>query len=208
MYQPPAFREEREEVQHALIRSHPLALLISTGNGDINADPLPMILHPEIGAKGVLHCHIAKANLQRESLALNPDALAVFQGAESYISPSWYASKAEHGKVVPTWNYVIVQVRGHARLIEDADWLLQHVSELTQTHEHGRTQPWAVKDAPEKFTDGQLKGIVGIEIAISHIEAKWKVSQNRSKEDQRGVMNGLSESQAEMAELIAKAQKP
>jgi transcriptional regulator len=130
--------------------------------------------------------------------------LAVFQGANSYVTPSWYRTKQETGKVVPTWNYAIVQVRGPARVINDAEWLLRQISALTRQHEGNREKPWAVHDAPEDFIRAQLKGIIGVEIEIMAIDGKWKVSQNRPVEDREGVASGLNqvEGQAEMLELV------
>ncbi len=207
MYQPPHFRETDLPTQHGLIVSHPLGLLISPGLEGILANPVPFVLHPELGERGTLRCHLARANPQLQALADKPDALVVFQGAERYITPSWYASKAEHGKVVPTWNYAIVQARGVARLQSDPAWLRTHVSTLSDTREAGRDHPWALDDAPEAFVQSQLKGIVGIEIEIAAIEGKWKVSQNRPEPDRAGVVAGLmadgDETAIAMADMVA-----
>ena len=191
MYQPPQFREESLAVQHALIRANPLGMLISAGPDGILADPVPFLLYDE-GGNGVLRCHLSRANLHWQALAESPEALVVFQGVEHYITPGWYPSKAEHGKTVPTWNYAVVQCRGEARLIHDAGWLLAHVSALSEAHESTRPRPWAVTDAPEPYIAGQLKGIVGIEIAIARIEGKFKASQNRPEADRAGVADGLA----------------
>lgn len=191
MYQPAHFKEDDLSVQHALIDAHPLGLLISDGPDGILANPIPFLLYPGEGPFGTLRCHLSRANPQWEALIEWPDVLVVFQGAERYITPSWYATKAEHGKVVPTWNYAMVQVRGRARPDHDPAWLHAHVSALSATHEGHRAQPWAVADAPEAFIAGQLRGIVGIEIEISAIEGKWKASQNRPITDRAGVAEGL-----------------
>lgn len=191
MYQPPHFREERLEIQHALIRTHPLGLLINSGENGPNANAIPFLLDAQASAKGTLHAHLARANPQWRELAKDGRVLIVFQGPQTYVTPSWYATKQETGKVVPTWNYAIVQVRGTARIIEDRDWLANHVSQLTGQNEAPRVEPWAVSDAPETFIDAQLKGIVGIEIEIAEIEGKWKVSQNRPEGDRVGVAEGL-----------------
>ena len=192
MYQPPHFREEDLSVQHALIRAHPLGLLITSGNAGPNANLLPFHLDASLSEKGTLQVHMAKANNQWREIEAGAPVLAVFQGADSYVTPSWYATKQETGKVVPTWNYAIVQVRGTARVIEDREWLRQHVSELTVSNEAPRAMPWAVDDAPETYIEAQLKGIVGIEIEIAAIEGKWKVSQNRPESDRTGVADGLA----------------
>ena len=205
MYQPPAFRETDLPTQHAFIAAHPLGLLISSGDG-LLANPIPFLLYPEEGPFGTLRCHMSRGNAQWKALLDAPQALVVFQGAEHYITPSWYPQKAVDGKVVPTWNYAIVQARGAARVIEDAAWLHANVSALTDQHEGRRAKPWAVSDAPDAFIAGQLKGIVGIEIEISAIEAKFKASQNRPELDRVGVAHGLaSETDAEapaMRELV------
>lgn len=198
MYQPPHFREEEPAIQHALIRAHPLGLLI-TGNNGLEANPIPFLLDAE---KGLLQAHLAKANPQLEALESADEVLIVFQGSESYITPSWYVSKKEHGKTVPTWNYAIVQVRGTPRLLNDRDWLHVHVSALTNTHEAYRAEPWQVTDAPEKFIEGQLKGITGLEIDITSIAAKWKVSQNRPEADRQGVADGVAASNPVMADMV------
>jgi transcriptional regulator len=205
MYQPPAFRETDLETQQAFITAHPLGLLISTGHG-LLANPIPFLLYREEGALGTLRCHMSRANPQWQSIAQSPEVLVVFQGTEHYITPSWYPQKAVHGKVVPTWNYAIVQARGTARVIEDTAWLHANVSALTDQHEDSRQKPWAVSDAPDSFIAGQLKGIVGIEIEIAAIDAKFKASQNRPELDRVGVAHGLAaESNAEapaMRELV------
>ena len=190
MYQPPHFREESVAVQHQLIRDNPLGLLISQGTGGILANAIPFLLYGE-GDKGVLRCHLSRGNPQWQALRDAPAALVVFQGVDHYITPSWYPQKAIDQKVVPTWNYAMVQARGAAKVVEDAAWLLANVSALSDAHEGRRQRPWAVSDAPEQFIAGQLKGIVGIEIAIEVIEGKFKASQNRAVADRAGVAAGL-----------------
>jgi len=194
---------------HALIRAHPLGLLISADEEGILANPLPFLLDEAYRPYGRLRVHLSRANLQWRRIAEHPEepVLVVFQGVDAYITPSWYATKRETGKVVPTWNYVIVQARGKARVIQDRDWLAAQINELTQTHEVGRQQPWQVSDAPEAFIEAQIKGIVGIEIDIATIEGKWKVSQNRPEADRAGVVEGLAATPekpgaSEMADLV------
>lgn len=205
MYEPPLFREDDREMQHALIAARPLGLLITAGAGGLQANAVPFLLEPGIGASGTLRAHLAKANPQWREIGEGAEALVVFQGADAYVTPSWYETKRQTGKVVPTWNYAMVQVRGVARAVEDAEWLHAQVSALTHRHEDARPAPWAVTDAPESFVAGQIKGIVGIEIAIRAISGKWKVSQNRPEADRVGVAEGLEQDaggQSEMAELV------
>lgn len=206
MYLPAAFREDRLDTLHALIRAHPLATLITAGAGGLLANLVPFTL-ADGGEKGILRAHIARANDQVDALRLGGETLVVFQGPEAYITPSWYVSKKEHGRVVPTWNYAVVQVRGTARVVEDPQWLLAQVHHLTSGQESKRSTPWKVSDAPEPFISGQLRAIIGVEIPISIIEGKWKVSQNRSAADRRAVeaalqAEGISE---ELALLVAQS---
>lgn len=192
MYQPPHFREDRLDVMQDLIRSHPLGLLISAGAGGILANPIPFLIDASVGEKGLLTAHLSRANPQWKALAEGAEALVVFQGPQAYVTPSWYETKRETGKVVPTWNYAIVQVRGAVTVRDDADWLDEQVRALTGEHEGRRDAPWAVDDAPADFLKAQLRGIVGVEIDISAIEGKWKVSQNRPEADRKGVADGLT----------------
>ena len=211
MYQPEHFREERLEVQHALIRAHPLGLLISHGPDGLSANPVPFLLNDadEAAPLGTLRAHVARANPQWRDFvdgAAGGEALIVFQGADTYVTPSWYATKRETGKVVPTWNYAIVQVRGRPRAVEDDAWLTRQIEALTAVHEGGRPVPWAVSDAPARYVEMQRRGIVGLEIPIDRIDGKWKVSQNRPEADRRGVAEGLAAdggAGAAMAGLVA-----
>jgi transcriptional regulator len=209
MYQPPHHREDRLEIQQALIRAHPLGTLITFGAGRLDANLIPFLLDASRGSNGVLQGHVARANGLWCEHDPAVEALVVFQGPQAYITPSWYATKAETGKVVPTWNYAVVQVRGTLRIIEDRDWLRAQIEALTRSQEGLRDHPWAVGDAPGAFVEAQMKGIVGIEIPIAHIEGKWKVSQNRPEADRRGVVDGLSTSgdvsNGAMAELVRNA---
>jgi transcriptional regulator len=191
MYQVPHFREESLAVQHALIRDNPLGLLISTAPQGVIANPIPFLLYEE-GVSGTLRCHMSRGNPQWQALRDNPAALVVFQGVDRYITPSWYPQKAIDHKVVPTWNYAMVQARGTATIIEDAAWLHANVSALSDAHEGRRQRPWSVNDAPEAFIASQLKGIVGIEIVIETIAGKFKASQNRPVADRAGVADGLA----------------
>ncbi|NBJ11372.1 FMN-binding negative transcriptional regulator [Microvirga arsenatis] len=206
MYQPPHFREDSLAVQHALMRAHPLGLLVTLGGSGIVANPLPFVLDAQASPKGTLKAHLSRANTQWQDFDPSQEALVVFQGPEAYITPSWYAAKREHGKVVPTWNYAIVQAYGRMRVIDDPSWLLQQIAAMTDVQEAAQPEPWAVDDAPAPFVAAQLKGIVGVEIEITRIEGKWKVSQNRSEADRLGVAAGLRLAQDEtsrhMADLV------
>jgi transcriptional regulator len=155
------------------------------------ANALPFILDASAGSYGTLQAHLARANPQWRGFDQAVDALVIFQGPERYITPAWYATKQQTGKVVPTWNYVVVQASGPLRIIEDRDWLAAQISALTETQEAAFPDPWAVTDAPPAFVNAQIKGIVGIEIPIARIEGKWKVSQNRPEADRAGVVDGL-----------------
>ncbi|MEP6962107.1 MAG: FMN-binding negative transcriptional regulator [Acidobacteriota bacterium] len=209
MYQPNAFREERLETLHAFIRAHPLATLITAGHGGLLANLVPFTL-VDGGESGTLRAHIAKANDQVDALSSGAETLVVFQGPDAYITPSWYVSKQEHGRVVPTWNYAVVQARGTPRVVDNPDWLRAQINDLTTTQEHKRSARWSVSDAPEPFISGQIKAIIGVEIPISTIEGKWKVSQNRSAADRHGVEKGLRQEGAseEMAKLVAQRGGP
>lgn len=202
MYNPPAFREHDVDAQHQFIRDRRFGLLVScSANGPL-ATSLPFVLDSSGAPLGVLSGHLSKANDQWKALD-HADVLVVFQGPDAYVTPAWYPSKAEHGKVVPTWNYVMVQARGTARVVDDPEWLHRHVTQLTRVNEQSRPVPWHVTDAPPPYVDAQIRGIVGFEIAIREIDGKWKVSQNRDVADRRGVAEGLAESgHAAMADLV------
>ena len=207
MYNPPSFRESRLDVLHALIRQYPLGILI-TGTGGLMANPIPFLVEPEDSGPGRLLAHMSRGNDQLQALRDGGEVLIVFQGPQAFITPSWYASKTEHGKVVPTWNYVTVQVRGQATVNDDAAWLRDHVGAMTASREASRAEPWAVENAPEDFIAAQLRGIAGIEIAITAIEGKWKVSQNRNCADRAGVITGLrADGDDLMADLVEAASR-
>jgi transcriptional regulator len=191
MYLPAHFKQPDGEVIRQLLREAPMATLVTLAAGILEANHLPMLLGAE-EAPMRLRFHVARANpVWRESQP-GAEVLAIFQGPDTYITPSWYATKAQHGKVVPTWNYVMVQARGRLRAIDDKAWLRAFVTRLTERHEGARPTPWAVSDAPADFIDATLGAIVGIEIALSSLVGKWKVSQNRSAADRAGVADGLA----------------
>jgi transcriptional regulator len=197
MYQPAHFVESRPEVLRRLVHAHPLGLLVTQDAKGITANSVPFFLDDDpAGGPGVLRAHVARANPVWREARADVESLVVFQGAQGYVSPAWYPSKAEHGKVVPTWNYVIVQGRGTVRFVDDAEWLRAFVSRLTDRHEgeraaHGGATAWAVTDAPPDYVDTMLRAIVGVEIVLGSLVGKWKVSQNRPQADRDGVARGL-----------------
>jgi len=206
MYLPAAFAEDRLEVRHGLIRAYPLATLILADADGVTADMIPFMLYADEGAHGlgVLRAHVARANPLWRKLEAGARCLVVFQGPDSYISPTWYETKRTTHKVVPTWNYAVVQARGAARVVDDAAWLRRQLDDLTASQEGRMPVPWKPSDAPADFLAANMKAIVGIEIAIDSLVGKWKVSQNRGELDQRGVVEGLRErSDAAMASLVA-----
>jgi transcriptional regulator len=203
MYQPAHFVEEDLPTLHSLIKAHPLGLLISADADDLQANPIPFLLDANVGERGVLRMHLARANPQWQHLAQGAKALAVFQGSDAYVTPSWYQSKKDHGKVVPTWNYVSVQVRGKVRIMDDPIWLHRQLTALTAGHELGRSDEWSINDAPADFIEMQKRAIVGVEMEIEDIVGKWKVSQNRPVADRSSVAAGLADDgNREMADLV------
>lgn len=202
MYNPSVFREERLEVLQQAIRSHPLGLLITYGQSGLTANSVPFLLVSS-RSETILSVHLSKANKQIEDIESGSPALVVFQGPQAYVSPSWYPGKREHGKVVPTWNYVMVQVRGNPEIRHGVEWLSKHVEALTNEHEAAFVDPWQVSDAPSSYINKQLTGILGIQILVEDIQGKWKVSQNKSSTDRKGVSEGLrSQCQHDLARLI------
>jgi transcriptional regulator len=192
MYRPPHFDETRIDVLHETIRAHPLGLLIRTGPEGLTADSIPFMVAKGPEPFGRLQAHVARANPLWKELADGDEVLVVFQGAQHYISPGWYATKQETGKVVPTWNYVMVQAHGRMTIRDDTDFIAAQIRALTEKHESAREKPWAVDDAPEAFVAQQMRAIVGIEIEIMRLIGKWKISQNRNLADRAGVVSGLA----------------
>ncbi|MFO0988979.1 MAG: FMN-binding negative transcriptional regulator [Alphaproteobacteria bacterium] len=191
MYNPKHFQETRPEILGEFMRAHPFATLVSLGGEGLVGTHLPMLWDPEPAPYGTLTGHIARPNPHGKGARDGVESLAIFTGAQAYISPGWYPSKREHGKVVPTWNYVAVHAYGTLRIVDDAEWLRRLVTRLTDVHESVSAVPWKVTDAPDAFIDQMLKGIVGVELAITRLEGKWKLSQNRPEPDQAGTMAGL-----------------
>ena len=209
MYEPPFHRVEDLAELHALIKERVFGLLVSSGADGLVANSVPFLLDPAASRLGTLQAHIARANSQWRDLQTAPDSLVVFQGNDHYITPSWYATKRETGKVVPTWNYVMVQAQGRARVIEDDAWIARQIAALTNAQESRREKPWAVGDAPADFIAMQRKAIIGIEIEILDIRGKWKASQNRNSADRAGVAAGLEalgdEEALAMAQIVRDA---
>lgn len=193
MYMPPAFRDEDRSSIHASMRAARLANLVTATADGPQVSPLPLLLDETEGAFGTLYGHLARANPQWRMPALG-EAVAVFMGPDAYITPAWYQTKQETGKVVPTWNYVTVHAHGPAEFFDDPDRLLVVVQRLTRLHEAGRSTPWEVSDAPADYIAAQLRGIVGLRLPITRLEGKRKMSQNRSAADREGVARGLAES--------------
>ncbi|WP_347260710.1 FMN-binding negative transcriptional regulator [Rudaea sp.] len=203
MHIPAAFSETRIDVMWNLMREHPLATLVIAGERGLDAHHLPMYLEKHQGPSGALHGHIARANRLVADCAQPSDALAVFHGPEAYITPSWYATKRETGKVVPTWNYVAVHAHGRLRLIDDSQWLHAHLERLVGEHEAGETTPWKISDAPADYIETMLRGIVGFELEIVRLEGKWKASQNHPAANREGVIDGLRRRATPAAQAMA-----
>lgn len=193
MYIPPAFSDEDSDSLHATMRAARLANLVTATTDGPQVTPLPLLLDPDEGAHGTLYGHLARANPQWR-LPVIGEAVAVFMGPDAYITPGWYQTKAETGKVVPTWNYVTVHAHGPVEFFDDADRLLAAVTRLTRLHEGARETPWEVSDAPADYIAAQLRGIVGLRMPITRLEGKRKMSQNRPEADRRGVAEGLAAS--------------
>jgi transcriptional regulator len=202
MYLPKHFEETRVEVLHGLIRAHPLGALVTLTANGLEANHIPFEIDPDPAPFGTLRGHVARANPAWRELSRG-DALIIFQGPQIYVSPSWYPSKREGGKVVPTWNYALVHVYGPLRAVDDAAWLRVFVEKLTDRHEAARPDRWHVTDAPADYVDKMVTAIVGIEISIARMVGKWKVSQNRPAADRVGVAAGLEAQGTDVAGAMA-----
>ena len=192
MYQPAHFEETRLEVMQALVASQPLCTLVTLSDAGLVADPIPMLLRADVGPVGTLVGHVARANPLWRETRLDLPVLLVFQGPQHYVSPSWYPSKQEHGKVVPTWNYVVVQARGLLQVHDDAAWVRQQATQITHQQERAAAKPWGLDDAPRDYTDSMLRAVVGISIEVTQWSGKWKVSQNQPAGNRAGVVQALS----------------
>jgi len=205
MYIPASYAEHDPQVLYDFIEAHPLAALVTASpSAGLFATHLPLVLDRAAGASGVLEGHLARANPHHRHVAAGAtEALVIFSGPDAYVTPSWYPAKQEHGRVVPTWNYVAVHAYGELRLTDDPAFLRRHLEALTARHEAGRTTPWQVSDAPAEYVARQLAAIVGFELTITRLEGKWKMSQNRSGADVDGVVRGLAASGAPGDQAVA-----
>jgi len=203
MYVPKHHEELDIAVMHALVQAHPLGTWVTQTDGELVANHIPFLLDPARGEFGSLMCHVARANPVWQSLSSSANSLVVFQGAQTYITPSWYPSKHAGGKAVPTWNYAVVHAHGVPQVMDDPQWLLAHLNQLTNTHEAKQALPWKVADAPPDYIERLLQAIVGIEIPLTRLVGKWKVSQNRPTADQLGVVAGLMSRADEQSKAMA-----
>jgi transcriptional regulator len=207
MHRPDHFRIEDVQEMHALMRARPFAALVSAGASGLYGTHLPTVLKDE-GSYGTIECHLARANPHWKDLAEGGEAMMIFQGPEGYITPNWYATKAQTGKAVPTWNYAIVHAYGRPAIMKEKEWLLRHVTELSEQQERTEAHPWKVSDAPESYIDVMLRGIIGFRFEVTRLEGKWKMSQNREPQDRIGVIDGLkaraSGDDLEIAEAVTR----
>jgi transcriptional regulator len=203
------FREQRVEVLHATMLEIGAAAVVGQGPEGLIASHVPIEIDPEPAPWGTIRCHFVRANPHAQSVADGQELLLIFQGPQGYVTPSWYPTKRETGKVVPTWNYVAIHAYGTATTFEDVGALRAHLGALTNRFEADAAVPWKIGDAPADYIDGMCRAIIGIEIRLTRIEGKWKVSQNRSRHDRLGVINGLraqgDDAKLTMAELVEAA---
>ena len=203
MYLPKSFEPPDIDTLQQFVRTHPFGVLVTMTSGGLDGNHIPFLIDVEPAPYGTLRGHVARANPIWRECETSPEALVIFQGPDSFISPSWYPSKRETASVVPTWNYVVVHAHGSVRVIQDADWLRAHVEALTNQHEQDRDAPWAVTDAPADYIQKLVGAIVGIEIPIAPLTGKWKLGQNRTARDRAGVVDGLRSEGTESAALMA-----
>ena len=212
MYLPAHFKEARAEVMHDLIRAHPLGTLVTLDSSGLNGNHMPFEIIPDPAPFGTLRAHVARANPVWREFSKDVEALVIFQGTQGYVTPSWYATKRETGKVVPTWNYLVVHAYGPLRVVDDTAWLRAFVTRLTDRFEAERADPWKVTDAPDDYVEKMLSAIIGIEIPVARLLGKWKASQNRLPVDREGVVEGLRERNASgdlaMSEWVQEKNEP
>ena len=202
MYVPAHFKEDRVAVLHDAIRQYGFGTLVTSSEQELEASHLPLLLDPEPAPLGTVLGHLARANPQWQRVKPGFEALAIFLGPNTYITPSWYPTKQQTGKVVPTWNYLAIHAYGTLSFFDDPDELRAHVGKMTDTHEQQRDAPWAVSDAPERFVEQMLKAIIGFKLRITRLEGKWKMSQNRPAQDVSGVLEGLARENGESPEAV------
>ena len=208
MYIPRSFAESDRNTLHDFMEAHPLGTIVTASSvHGLYATPLPLLIDRARGALGVLQGHIARANPHHERAAREEPALVIFSGPNAYVTPTWYPSKQEHGKVVPTWNYVAVHATGVLRFIDEHDFLMAHLDRITDRHEASQAHPWAMHDAPRDFLEQLARATVGVEIEITALEGKYKLSQNRSAADAHGVITGLDASSSPHDRAVADAMR-
>jgi transcriptional regulator len=203
VYLPKYFEETRVAVLHDLVKSHPFAPLVAVGPSGLIVNHIPFLLDPTRGEFGTLRAHVARANPVWQQISTTSESVVIFQGPHAYISPTWYPSKHEHGKAVPTWGYAVVHAHGVPSVVEDGAWLLDLVTELSAVHESSQALPWQVSDAPKEYIDRLVERIVGIEIPIARLVGKWKVDQPRSQADKLGAVAGLTSRNTDDARAVA-----
>ncbi len=202
MYIPNQFREDRWPVLVEAMRDIRFASLVTAAGAEFHASHVPVLLR-EIEGIVTIEAHVARPNPHWRALSEPRPTLAIFQGPQAYVSPSFYASKREHGKVVPTWNYVIVEARGTMEAITDPEWLKVHLTDLTDASERDRDQPWAVSDAPGDFIQNLARALVGVRMTVESLEGSWKLIQHKPEADRRGTIAGLSASARDEDRQIA-----
>jgi transcriptional regulator len=202
MYVPKIFQEDRIDVLHDLIRTYPLGTLVTMNEDGMQANHVPFHVESAPEPFGTLYAHVARANPVWRDISRNNEGLVIFQGPQTYISPSWYPTKKETGMVVPTWNYAVVHAHGRLNPIEDVSWLRAFLEELTKTHEEGRAEPWNISDAPAEYIEKQLSAIVGLKLTITQLVGKWKLSQNRPAVDRANVIQTLLEQGTESSRAM------
>jgi transcriptional regulator len=203
MYLPKSFEPPDVDALQQFVRAHPFGVLVTMTRRGLEGNHIRFLIDAEPAPYGTLRGHVARANPIWQEVQLWTDALVIFQGPDSFISPSWYPSKLETAAVVPTWNYVVVHAHGHLRVIQDLHWLRAHVDALTNRHEQDREAPWAVTDAPADYIQKMVGAIVGLEIQVARLTGKWKLGQNRTEQDRAGVVDGLRREGTESAEAMA-----
>ena len=205
MYVPKIFQEDRVEVLHDLIRTYPFGTLVTMNEEGLQANHVPFHVESAPEPFGTLYAHVARANPVWRDFSRNNEAVVIFQGPQTYISPSSYLTKKETGMVVPTWNYAVVHAHGRLNAIEDVLWLRAFLEELTKTHERGRSEPWNISDAPAEYIEKQLNAIVGLKLTITQLVGKWKLSQNRPARDRASVIQALLEQGTESSKVMAES---
>ncbi len=205
MYLPQHFAESDPAVLQALIKAYPLGAWATCADSELTVNHIPFWLDPSRGEHGTLIGHVARANPVWKTFSKDMPSIVIFQGPQAYISPSWMPTKQATGKMVPTWNYAVVHAHGWPQIVEEPDKIGHIVSTLTDIHEAGQAAPWALSDAPADYIEAMLRAIIGIEIPLSKLVGKWKVSQNRSTPDKLGVVAGLNaQGEMPMANLVGR----